>query len=173
MLSNLLFPNWARKLRTKLRCLLAYKHLPDASGYHERVGALQALDPQLFAKHDPFRACQFSLTVIYPSLSAYTQATRLANHHLREGLGIRNHWCDYASERISLEDFFIDRTAQRHLEPTDEVGAFKQTALEFFALYRANGAVRTGEHSHNARVLSKFERHLSSLTERLLVYSVG
>jgi hypothetical protein len=173
--ANLPFPHWARKLRTRLRHWLTQHHPRDNTGYHKKIGALQALDPQLFSRHDPFRACQFSLTVIYPSLDRYTQAARVANHHLRQGLGISNHWCDYASQTLRLESFFIDRTTsqQRHLEPVDEVTAFKQTALEFFSLYRANSAVRFGDHSHNTRVLSKFEDQLCLLTDRLFAYSLG
>jgi hypothetical protein len=168
-------PVWARKLRARLRYWVTQHYHPDFTGYFEKIGSLHALDPSLFSPHDPFKACQFSVSVIYPNLKLYTQAIHLANHHLRQRQAISNHWCAYTLEGLSLESFFIDRTSakQIHLEPAIEVAAFKQTALEFFTLYRANSLVRVGDESHNTRILSKFEHQLHLLADRLLAYSLS
>lgn len=161
---------WCKVLRAKLLYWWSQTYHPDASGTHERYGALRALDPTLFTGYRTSSACVYAMAVIYPDLARYTAEIKRASRWMTLNQLIENQWCAYAYQNKSLDQFLINEHGL-YLDPVSEVLQFKRSAEEFFTLYTAIRHSHLEIEGHNARILSKFESHLLLLIRSLLDYS--
>lgn len=163
-------------LRLRLRSRWVYwwsqNYHPDLSGTSEKMGALHALEPRLFARWNRYVACQTKFMAVHPTLGQYTRALRQASSHLRTGIGIRKNWSGAQAEPATLESLFTDGgETSCYVDPVTEVTAFKEAAQDFYTLYQPPHPRLNTTQAYNARIFSSFEPHLLSLIEELLRYS--
>ena len=160
--------HWALRVRVTLR----QRWLAQQPAQSSLDAALWLLEPALFEHHHPFGACQVPLRAVYADLKQYTVALRKAQRYLERSEAITAHWCRYEYVDITMESLFIERhSVDRHLAPVAEVRDFKAQAQQFSALYALRATSPHVDDVYHARILGKFQSHVTHLTQALLAYS--
>ncbi len=161
---------WIRRLRSKLLLWFSQIYHPDDTGRYEKLGTLNALDPELFRNYAVSNACIFMMRTHIPDIEQYTKKINYAIIFLVDKAAISNVWCQYSWRDSTLDSFFIDKEG-RYLDPVKSVSEFKLASLTFLRLYFLIMNEQVETDGYNARVLTPFQDSILETTRALLRYS--
>lgn len=161
---------WLLKLYSKYLLWYAVKYTEGTESEKLVAAKLTALNPELFKNYSNYTARMFKIQTMHPSVDLYLKDLRFLNYKLSSRSFIDLNWSMYEAWDVSLEAFFIS-SEDRHLDVVSSVKAFRSLAIEFFNLYYS---LKSGGQVHDSfhfRILSKYEKVISTLVDDLLRYS--